>query len=276
MKRLVMPFAVVGLIILGVCGYFWYSGRSGTDTPVKEVDPVVEAATLAIKGISLFQGEKGFEFWRLKAEWAAMNQDKGIIDVKEPKVRYTLGEPADNDYVYATSELGRVSDEQTVLTMWDDVVLTRGNDRLSGPEMVYRTDERVVRFPRGGRMDRPSMHGLFSVLVWSMDDNTVEVSDGVDITFLAGDSPLAEDSLAEMPGAEAVGAESSGTIPSAVEGTDAGDRTDGETAPAPEESDPEQEPDREAVPDERDPASAQPAPGGTAETPLPEGSGHAQ
>ena len=202
MKRLGMPFAVVGLIVLLVCGYVWYSGRSETDAPGKEVDPVVEAATLAIKGISLFQGEKGFEFWRLKAEWAAMNQDKGIVDVKEPKVRYTLGEPADNDYVYATSGLGRVSEEQTVLTMWDNVVLTRGNDTLSGPEMVYRTDERVVRFPQGGRMDRPSMHGLFSVLVWSMDDKTVEASGGVDITFLAGDPPRAHDSPVDAPEAE--------------------------------------------------------------------------
>ena len=47
---------------------------------------------LAIKGINLFQGNKGLELWRLKASWAHMSQNGDTIDVDKPVVRYALGE----------------------------------------------------------------------------------------------------------------------------------------------------------------------------------------
>lgn len=36
-------------------------------------NPLEEAAGLAIKGINLFQGDKGIELWRLKASWAHLH-----------------------------------------------------------------------------------------------------------------------------------------------------------------------------------------------------------
>ncbi len=186
MKKIVLPFAIVACIILLVVGYWYVTERSsGGGQSETGQDPLIEAATLAIKGINLMQGEKGFEYWRLKADWAAMHHEGDVIDVREPRVRYTLGEGADEDYVYAVSQFGKISDQQQVLTMWDDVVLTRGEDTIVGPEMTYRTDERKVRFPKGGTIMRPTMEGTFGSLVWDMDANRIEGGEGVDITFEA-------------------------------------------------------------------------------------------
>ena len=200
MKKRVLLLAVAGLVVVLVAGAFWFAERRNTgEGSEASVDPLIEATTLAIKGINLMQGEKGFEFWRLKAEWAAMHQEKDVIDVREPKVRYTLGEGSDDDYVYATSEYGRVTDQQHVLTMWQNVRLTRGEDTLTGPELTYRTDERLVRFPKGGVIVRPTMTGSFGVLAWDMNANRIDADEGVDIVFEVrpsapgpeqGDAPL--------------------------------------------------------------------------------------
>ena len=184
MKKLVVSVAVVGCIGLLACGYWLFAGSSQSNEQADvSADPLIEAAALAIKGISLMQGGKGFEYWRLKADWAAMSQSDGIIEVREPNVRYTLGEGASEDYVYALSEYGRITDQQQVLTMWGNVRLTRGEDVLVGPEMTYRTNERTVHFSQGCTITRPTMSGTFGSLLWDMNANRIEGGNGVDILF---------------------------------------------------------------------------------------------
>ena len=184
MKKLAVSVAVVACIGLLAGGYWLFAGRSQSSEQADiSTDPLIEAAALAIKGISLMQGGKGFEYWRLKADWAAMGQSDGIIEVREPNVRYTLGEGASEDYVYAVSEYGRITEQQQVLTMWSNVRLTRGEDVLVGPEMTYRTDARTVYFPQGGIITRPTMSGTFGSLLWDMNANRIEGGSGVDILF---------------------------------------------------------------------------------------------
>ncbi|MFR3458495.1 MAG: hypothetical protein ACLTTU_09370 [Bilophila wadsworthia] len=91
-------------------------------------NPLEEVAGLAIKGINLFQGNKGLELWRLKASWAHMSQNGDTIDVDKPVVRYALGEGSasnpDDDVLDVQAQLGKITDNQRFLTLWDDVVIT--------------------------------------------------------------------------------------------------------------------------------------------------------
>ena len=192
MKRLLLPFACVALIVLLVLGYWLLTSSTAPEgKPKGDLDPLLEAASLAVKGVNLLQGEKGFEFWRLKAEWASMQQEKDVIDVREPRVRYTLGEGGGEDYVYVVSELGRITDSQRVLTLWQNVVVTHGRDLIRGPKLVYTADDRIARFPDGAIFDNPDMSGTFTQLRWSMNTNRIESEGGIDMTFKARDPQAA-------------------------------------------------------------------------------------
>ena len=182
-RRLIL--AGSGLLGLLALAFWLWSPKSGAPPKTLELDPVIDAAALVVKGVSLLQGEKGFEFWRLKAEWAAMHQKDDVIDVREPKVRYTLGEGGSEDYVYVSSDLGQVTDGQRRLTLWPKVRLTRGDAVVTGPKVVYTAGDRVVQFLDGAEFDSPEICGTFARLRWSMSLNRIDGEDGVDITFKA-------------------------------------------------------------------------------------------
>lgn len=108
---------------------------------------------MAIKGINLFQGNKGLELWRLKASWAHMSQNGDTIDVDKPVVRYALGEGSasnpDDDVLDVQAQLGRITDNQRFLTLWDDVVITRYDDVITSSRMNYDANKRLMTFPEG-------------------------------------------------------------------------------------------------------------------------------
>ena len=182
-RRLILAGA--GLIGLFVLAYWLWNPRTGALQKMPDLDPVIEAATLAVRGISLLQGEKGFEFWRLKAEWAAMHQENDVIDVREPKVRYTLGESGDEDYVYVSSDLGRITNGQRIVTLWQHVRLIRNDAVVTGPKLVYTADDRVALFLDGAEFDSPEMSGTFARLRWSMGQKRIDGEEGIDVTFKA-------------------------------------------------------------------------------------------
>jgi hypothetical protein len=192
---------LAGAGLLGICALAFWLLRPKADAPrtAPDLDPVIEAASLAVKGISLLQGEKGFESWRLKAEWAAMRREDDAIDVYEPKVRYTLGESGSVDYVYVSSELGRVTDGQRVLTLWQDVRLIRGDAVVTGPKLVYTANDRVALLSDGADFDGPEAFGTFTRLRWAMNRNRMDGEDGVDVTFKARAPKADEGARPETP-----------------------------------------------------------------------------
>jgi hypothetical protein len=182
MKRRLFLVCVGSAGLVALAFWLWMP-RTDAQRQIPAGDSVLEAATLAVKGISLLQGERGFEFWRLKAEWAAMHQEGGEIDVREPKVRYTLGEGGGEDYVYVSSDLGRVADGQRILTLWQRVRLTRDDAVVTGPKLVYTANDRVALFLDGAALDSPQMSGTFTRLRWDMSRKRMDGEAGIDVTF---------------------------------------------------------------------------------------------
>ncbi|MFQ9492666.1 MAG: hypothetical protein ACLR0N_18425 [Bilophila wadsworthia] len=64
-----------------------------------------------------------------------MSQNGDTIDVDKPVVRYALGEGSasnpDDDVLDVQAQLGRITDNQRFLTLWDDVVITRYDDVIT-------------------------------------------------------------------------------------------------------------------------------------------------
>ena len=146
-------------------------------------NPLEEVAGLAIKGINLFQGNKGLELWRLKASWAHMSQNGDTIDVDKPVVRYALGEGSasnpDDDVLDVQAQLGRITDNQRFLTLWDDVVITRYDDVITSSRMNYDANKRLMTFPEGVALESPTASGTATFFTWDLATNEMHGSGGV-------------------------------------------------------------------------------------------------
>ena len=155
-------------------------------------DPADSAATaigLAIQGISLMNGEGGVELWRLKATWGHLSQNGDTVTVDKPLVRYTLGDPALEDYLHVRSEQGRITDAQRYLRLWDDVQLTRGEETVTGAVLDYDAKTRVLVFPEGAFLQGPKGELRTDVLTWKLDDNILKADGNVDVLLLPRTEP---------------------------------------------------------------------------------------
>lgn len=164
------------------------------------------AIGLALQGVSLFNGEKGAELWRLKATWAHLSQEGNEINVESPVVRYTMGDPvpapADSatsttsptsitspadapttagDFLDVKADKGRVTDNQRHVTLWDNVEVKRFDDVVTGPRLNYDSTTRVMVFPEGAAMESDRAAGRADVLTWDLGDNVLVAEGGVDV-----------------------------------------------------------------------------------------------
>ena len=196
-SRILLITALVALLAGG-----WYVAKRGGETTligrlldvankggIKSLDgaklqgnatqsgnPLEEVAGLAIKGINLFQGNKGLELWRLKASWAHMSQNGDTIDVDKPVVRYALGEGSasnpDDDVLDVQAQLGRITDNQRFLTLWDDDVITSSR-------MNYDANKRLMTVPEGAALESPTASGTAAFFTWDLAANEMHGSGGV-------------------------------------------------------------------------------------------------
>ena len=200
-SRILLSVAMAVLL-----GGFWYAANHGELTLVDRLlgiaqkkgiksfdgsklqgngtqNPLEEVAGLAIKGISLFQGNKGIELWRLKASWAHMSQNGETIDVEKPVVRYALGDGSvsnpDDDVLNVEADFGKVTDNQRFLTLWDNVVITRFDQVITSPRMNYDANKRIMTFPEGAALDSPTSSGTSKFFVWDLARNEMHGSEGV-------------------------------------------------------------------------------------------------
>jgi len=141
--------------------------------------------------MQLFNGDQGKELWRLKASWGNIVRNGEEIELESPDVRYTLGDPELEDYLYVQARKGKITDKQQVVEMWGDVVVRHGEETVTGPLLTYDSRTREMRFPKGAVIDGPTADLHTPFLRWKMDDNLMQAEQGVDATLKA--RPLSGD-----------------------------------------------------------------------------------
>ncbi|MDL2207303.1 LPS export ABC transporter periplasmic protein LptC [Desulfovibrio sp. OttesenSCG-928-F20] len=137
------------------------------------------ALNLALKSISLSQGEGGFELWRLKAEWANMYKEGGLILVVQPRLTYFLRD--DDQIMYVQSDRGDISQEDQILRFIDKVRVTLADKVLSGELLVYNGTSRSMTLPQGGDFVTISSKGRADRIVWHIDGQLIEASGNVQV-----------------------------------------------------------------------------------------------
>lgn len=155
-------------------------------------DGLEEAIDLALRGVRLSQGEAGRESWTLDADWATLRQESGLVQVRDPVIRYALGDPAasgasdvppEERQVVVTADTGRVEDNNTRLTMQGNVRAVYQDEVLTGPVATFRNDTRILTFPDGAELAGPVLAGSAGVLRWSLATNILEGEQGVDVVW---------------------------------------------------------------------------------------------
>lgn len=176
--------------------------HAGTEGERLESQPGTEAGTnsatgnpvdLALRNILLSQGEQGIELWRLQANWATLRQESGLVEVRDPNVRYALGDPQgerdgkpyfdDDQFVTVTSRTGRVTDNNSRITLEGNVRSEYQGDVLVGPLAEFSNDSRVLLYPQGATLEGLRLNGFAHVLRWNMATNTLEGEQGVTLVW---------------------------------------------------------------------------------------------
>lgn len=182
---------VASLLLCGLLGGGWYWWHQQSATPVipseeQIKDNAEDAIGLALKGIELVQGEKGIELWRLHASWAALRQEKDIIEVEKPDIIYRVGEG--EIPLHVTAEQGTISEGQRFVRLWGNVVCTYENRRLESSLMVYDSTTRMMTFPEGATLVDDEALGTATLLSWNLDTTIIEGSHGVAIEWQEQDA----------------------------------------------------------------------------------------
>lgn len=133
------------------------------------------ALDLALKGISLSQGEGGFELWSLKAEWANLYKAEGFIVVVQPRLTYFLRDEQGAE-LKVRSEKGDIKQDEQILRFMDKVKVTTEDKLLTGDLLVYNGTAKTMTLPQGGFFSTKSASGRADVISWHIDEKRIVAS----------------------------------------------------------------------------------------------------
>lgn len=139
------------------------------------------ALHLAFKTINLFQGEGGFTLWRLRADWANLRQQDGIILVETPALVYHM--PPNNEELHVKSATGEVDQKNKTIRFLQNVVVTHKNSTMTGNMLIYNGTAATMSLPQRGVFQGEGVSGSADTLVWHMDKRTINAAGNVVVDF---------------------------------------------------------------------------------------------
>jgi LPS export ABC transporter protein LptC len=148
-------------------------GDSSADTPESSQESALD---LALKTITLSQGEGGFELWRLKAEWANILKQDDIIFLTKPRLTYFM---EDDKVMYVQSDSGDVEQQKHLLRFIDNVRVTQDDKILTGKILVYDGTVKTMTMPEGGELTATGVEGSGNHLVWFINTQRIETTGDV-------------------------------------------------------------------------------------------------
>lgn len=143
---------------------------------------------MAAKDIELSHGSEGKLLWRLRAEGASYDQEKGFVLVQAPDIDY-FTQPKDN-LLRVRAPRGSVQQESNEVRFWPEVTALYEKASLKSKEIVYdghglltATGEVVVE-QEGVRLMAPVMHFDLNARVFVAEGGVVvESGTGKDFSY---------------------------------------------------------------------------------------------
>ncbi|MDR1685874.1 MAG: LPS export ABC transporter periplasmic protein LptC [Desulfovibrio sp.] len=139
------------------------------------------ALNLALKSISLSQGEGGVELWRLKAEWAGLQKSEDLLVVEKPRLTYFMKE--DGKVMHISSDNGNIEQKARIIRFIDNVHITQDDKAFDGELLVYNGTQKSMNFPGGGKFSGKGLSGSAETITWFPDRRQVTAEGAVAVYF---------------------------------------------------------------------------------------------
>ncbi len=200
MKKRRILLIILGVLILagGIIWFYTPLGRMvslATNAALNpnntlEGEDANEAVTIAMKTLSLSQGERGFESWRLKAKVASLKQESGVITAEFPDIIYFRRE--NGKPVYVTAHYGEIDQEKHLMTLWENVHITTDGKTLLSSRMQYDDVKRLLTMPNPITITAENLVGTANTATMDLASNIIEARGDVVVKFGASETTSAE------------------------------------------------------------------------------------
>ena len=148
-----------------------------------EISNSGEAVSIAVKGISLTQGEGGAETWRLNATSAKMDQESGIVSVQSPNITYFLKD--NNREMHIKSRQGSIEQSQSIVELWGDVRVDEADNLLTTSKAQYEGATHILTLPEPLEFFNPMFVGKANSANWDLNSNIFKASGNINVTIIS-------------------------------------------------------------------------------------------
>lgn len=136
-KQLLFGLGVLALAGLALAAH-WYFTSGGRQAGTRDRARAVQAE---MREVTFLHGEQGAEVWRLKAGNASLGQDRDVVALTEPDMRYFF---ENNQTLSATSAQGRYNRNNRTAAFWPEVSGTYGTVRFTAGRMEYAASKESI------------------------------------------------------------------------------------------------------------------------------------
>lgn len=158
-------------------------GQNGSTFVDPELAEVIEedAVNIAMRGVTLTQGESGEETWLLNATSASLDQDSGKITIVQPRVTYFL-KNKDAD-LFIQARLGRLDQAESHVEMWDDVRVDESDNILTTSRAIYNGNTHILTLPEALEFFNPQFTGSSNQAEWNLNTNVLTAKGNVRVNI---------------------------------------------------------------------------------------------
>ncbi len=178
-----------------------------------------DVVNLALREIFLVQGKNGFEQWRLKASWATLRENTSILNLNKPTLIYNtennnqeLNEVSEANLVnlddllndngvnksnisvenfyensekmlIVTAQSGIVYDENTKLSLLDDVLARQEDNFVQSGLLQYNDETKLIVFPYSASFGGKNINGSANELTWDINNNIINGHGNVQVVW---------------------------------------------------------------------------------------------
>jgi len=146
-KQLLFGLAVLALAGMALAAN-WYFTSGGRQAGTEEREQAVQAE---MREVTFLHGEQGAEVWRLKAVEARLGQNRDVVALSEPDIRYFL---EDNQTLSASSAKGRYNRNNRTAAFWPEVSGSYGAVRFTAGRMEYAGSSENIVLSEGVHVTR--------------------------------------------------------------------------------------------------------------------------
>ncbi|MEF8888965.1 MAG: LPS export ABC transporter periplasmic protein LptC [Desulfohalobiaceae bacterium] len=146
-KQLLFGLAVLALAGIALAAHWYFTSgerQAGTEDPQRAVQAKMQEVTF-------LHGEQGAEVWRLKAVEARLGQNRDVVALAEPDMRYFF---EDNHTLSATSAKGKYNRNNRTAAFWPEVSGSYGSVRFTAGRMEYAASTENIVLSEGVHVTR--------------------------------------------------------------------------------------------------------------------------